>query len=92
MTEVITLKYIFKIYLFSILFSTFLNILSIFKPLVSLKIFYFLDRDCLDGSDEDEEYHNCQNRQCKSDEFRCESGVRNRPHTKCIKIGQTCDK
>ena len=49
------------------------------------------DRDCADNSDEDVERHNCLDRECKEGEFRCESGVRGRPTTKCIRIGSTCD-
>ena len=56
------------------------------------KIFCSLeDRDCPDNSDEDEDRHNCQNRECHSNEFKCESGVRGRVHTKCIRRGQVCD-
>lgn len=50
-----------------------------------------IDRDCPDNSDEDEDRHNCQNRPCRSNEFRCESGVRGRVHTKCIRKGLVCD-
>jgi hypothetical protein len=45
----------------------------------------------LDNSDEDEERHNCLNRPCKADEFRCESGVKGRARTKCIRRGLLCD-
>jgi hypothetical protein len=31
------------------------------------------------------------NRACRSDEFRCESGVRGRNTTKCIRRGMVCD-
>ena len=49
------------------------------------------DNDCGDNSDEDVNRHNCLDRPCRSGEFRCESGVRSRNSTKCIRANLRCD-
>lgn len=56
-----------------------------------LIIYNLLDFDCPDGSDESEEKHNCLDRPCRENEFKCDSGVRNRLHTKCIRLSAVCD-
>lgn len=65
------------------------RIFSKFQTSLSINV----DRDCgsEDNSDEDSNRHNCLDRPCRPGEFRCESGVRSRNTTKCIRMGLACD-